>query len=317
MITVAVAGGTSPGLGRSILEALINQPERVTPIVLSRETSKTPKWLSDLAIEVRRVNYQSPESLDDALNGVHTVISTLLAIDGTWASTQLSLLSACIRAGVSRFAPAEFGLGPLSAHHIALVSPQVEVMNACREAKLQNPATFEYAGFHPGLFMNYLGYGAPDQEEALHGFEDNWEDSWFHVNTMKAEIPLTKEGEVPRITMTELRDVGRFVAAACLLPDGFWQEDFSMVGETLRMDEIVKVIEKVKGGKVEVMYRKYDELAALTKREENPWRKFWYELEGAIARDTKGEAFVDPILNGLFPDIKPVSIEEYLTKYWT
>jgi uncharacterized protein YbjT (DUF2867 family) len=73
MITVAVAGGTSPGLGRSILEALKKYPEKLHAVVLSRNESKTPQWLKDLDIEVRRVNYKSETSLKAALVGVHTV----------------------------------------------------------------------------------------------------------------------------------------------------------------------------------------------------------------------------------------------------
>lgn len=76
MITVAVAGGTSPGLGRSILEALKQYPDKLNAVVLSRAGSKTPKWMKDLDIEVRRVNYTSEASLKDALDGVHTVIRT-------------------------------------------------------------------------------------------------------------------------------------------------------------------------------------------------------------------------------------------------
>jgi uncharacterized protein YbjT (DUF2867 family) len=77
MITVAVAGGTSPGLGRSILEAIKQHPNHLHPIVLSRKSSKTPTWLESLEIEVRRVDYASEESLVEALQGVHTVRPTL------------------------------------------------------------------------------------------------------------------------------------------------------------------------------------------------------------------------------------------------
>jgi hypothetical protein len=73
MITVAVAGGTSPGLGRSILEALKQYPGKLKTIVLSRKTSDTPGWLADMSIEVRRVDYTSQEILTGALEGVHTV----------------------------------------------------------------------------------------------------------------------------------------------------------------------------------------------------------------------------------------------------
>lgn len=74
MVIVAIAGGTSPGLGRSILCALQKHPDH-TPIVLSRQFSTTPKWLEDMSIEVRRVDYESQESLVTALKDVHTVRS--------------------------------------------------------------------------------------------------------------------------------------------------------------------------------------------------------------------------------------------------
>lgn len=73
MITVAVAGGTSPGLGRSILEALNEQKNHIHPIVLGRKSSSAPEWLKKIGIDVRRVNYLSETSLDEALKGVHTV----------------------------------------------------------------------------------------------------------------------------------------------------------------------------------------------------------------------------------------------------
>ena len=70
---VAVAGGTSQ-LGLAIVQALL-QDGAYTPIVLSRQGSKTPKGLMDLGVEVRRVEYLSPESCDSAVQGVHTVSS--------------------------------------------------------------------------------------------------------------------------------------------------------------------------------------------------------------------------------------------------
>jgi uncharacterized protein YbjT (DUF2867 family) len=72
MVLVAIPGGTSPGLGRSIVTALVSNKHH-TPIVLSRQTSKVPQWLADLKVEVRRVDYASEESLIKGLGGVHTV----------------------------------------------------------------------------------------------------------------------------------------------------------------------------------------------------------------------------------------------------
>lgn len=244
------------------------------------------------------------------------VICTLLAKDGTWASTQINLLNACLIAGVSRFAPAEFGCGPLAARNISMLAPQIPVIDACRAAKLQYP-DFEFAAFHLGIFMNYLGYGSINEEDALHGFNDNWEDSWWHINTMRAEIPLTRKGDIPSVTMTEIRDVGKFVAAACQLSQGKWQENFSMAGETIKMNDVCTIAENVRGQKMQIEYRPYEKTVELKEKEEHFYRKFWYELEEMNARNAVGEGIVEPILNELCPDVKPITVEGYINKYWS
>lgn len=73
MITIAIAGGTSAGLGRAILTAVAQYPDQLRGVVLGRATSKTPQWLQDMGVEVRKVDYASEESLYAALQGVHTV----------------------------------------------------------------------------------------------------------------------------------------------------------------------------------------------------------------------------------------------------
>jgi hypothetical protein len=72
MVLVAVAGGTSPGLGHSIVRSLQEHPDH-TPIVLSRQSSKTPEWIENMGVEVRKVDYHCQQSLVNALEGVHTV----------------------------------------------------------------------------------------------------------------------------------------------------------------------------------------------------------------------------------------------------
>lgn len=330
MITIAVAGGTSLGLGRAVVTAIQQYPDQLKAVVLSRKSSNVPAWLEETDIEVRKVDYSSEDSLYNALQGVHTVSQTcpkrsqltikvicvLLAIDGTWVSSQISLLKAGLRAGISRFAPALFGLGPQSAHSVALFQPGLEVITACREAKKSSP-DFEYAGFHVGLFMNYLGYGAPDEAAATHGMRDTWVFIW-DVKNMKAAIPLTKEGEVPRMTITEIGDVGRFTAAACLLPKGSWREDFSLASETLRMDEVVRTIEKVRGKKMEVTYRKYKEIEEEEAKAEVFYpTKFWLQIELLAGRDAVGEGIIEPVLNELCPSVRPITVEEYMKKFWS
>ena len=165
--------------------------------------------------------------------------------------------------------------------------------------------------------MNYLGYGARDEKAATHEMRDTWVFVW-DVKGMKANIPLTREGGVPRLTMTEIGDVGRFVAAACLLGRGRWREDFGMAGETLGMDEVVRIVEKVRGGEMNVTYRPYEEIEKMGAVEEVLYPdKFWLQVELLVERHAVGEGVVEPILNELCPAVKPLSVEDYVRKFWS
>ena len=73
MITIAVPGGTAPGLGRAVVTAIQQYPDQLKVIVLSRQGSTVPEWLKNSGVEVRKVDYSSQDSLYDALQGVHTV----------------------------------------------------------------------------------------------------------------------------------------------------------------------------------------------------------------------------------------------------
>lgn len=243
------------------------------------------------------------------------VVSTILILDGTWGTTQITLLRAGLAAGISRFVPADWGTGRLSTPLIEIISTQSQVWDACEAAATAHPGRFEWASFHIGLFMNYLGLGSPHQE-ALAGLTDEHRFIW-DIENMRAEIPLTAEGKIPRIAMTELWDVGRFLSFACELPFGQWEQDMGMAGDTKSMDEVVQIIEKVRGRKMEVTYRTFEQISSDAQVELDLVRKFWYELELAYARDVNGEGWYDTPLNDMSKGkVTPMNIEDYVTKYW-
>lgn len=243
------------------------------------------------------------------------MISTVGA--DNWVEVQRNLLAASVRAGVKRFAPSEFAAGVNAAKTIDGLRPTLEVMDLCRKAQKKHPG-LEIAGFHVGLFMNYLGFGAPNnEEEAVHGIAFEWPVIWDMKN-MKAKIPLSPDGNIPRLSLTEIGDVGRFTAAACLLPTGAWKEEFNFAGETIRMDEVVKIIEKVRGRNMEVIYRPYEQIVKEEAKETIEWpNKFWLQAEIVHARDEAGEGVLEPIHNDMVPQVKPLSVEGYLRKYWS
>ena len=162
--------------------------------------------------------------------------------------------------------------------------------------------------------MNYLGKGCINEKEALAGKHDDAE-FVYYMHDLRALIPLKSDGTIPRITMTEIGDIGRFVAAACSLPK--WERSFGMVGETLRMDEVVRLIEEIREKKMAVEFRTQEQVRKDKGRETDPNRLFWIELEEMYTRDREDEAVIRPVLNELCPDVKPMSVEDYLRKYWT
>jgi hypothetical protein len=243
------------------------------------------------------------------------VICTLLARDGTWLQSQLNLLSSGLKVGVKRFAPAEFGCGPSASLRVALLASQTPIWDACRKAKNENPG-FEWAIFSLGLFMNYLGNGCANETEALAGKSDDGE-AIFFMKDLKADIPTGEGGKIPRLTLTEMGDVGKFVAAACDLPQGQWREDFEMAGETLRMDQVVELIEKVRGKKMAVTYRSVEQIREELKNTDDFLKVFWLELDLVYVADLEGECIMRPVLNELCPQVKPMRLEEYLRKFWS
>src|SRR6266545_2162172 len=109
MPTVAIAGGASPFLGRSIVTGILTLAPHWKITILSRSTSSIPAWLPPILesgrAELRHVNYADHSSLVSALHGTHTVISAVgfSTSDPSWFSTELALLKATVEAGAKRF----------------------------------------------------------------------------------------------------------------------------------------------------------------------------------------------------------------------
>jgi uncharacterized protein YbjT (DUF2867 family) len=338
MPSVAIAGGTSP-LGRSLITSILalTPPWKIT--ILSRSTPSpppAPQWLAPLLassqVSLARVDYADHAALVSALRAAdtHTVISVLgftfaSAADGSWFATQIALLGAAREAGCRRFAPSEFGVGVRATLGIEALVGSVRVWRACEAACADGG--MEWTRFECGLFMNYLGFGVPAcgpggegvREEALAGREKDGE--WFYYcSECRAELPVMADGTFPRVTLTAVEDVGKFVARSLELPSGSWETTSYMVGETVRMDEVVRIAEKVMGRKWEVRTvspEEWEKRIEELDSENDPGRKMWAQLGLCYTRDVEGRGWLEGRLNVLFPDVKPLSVEGYLRRYYS
>jgi hypothetical protein len=256
-----------------------------------------------------------------ALKGTHTVISVVgfSTSDESWFFTELALLKAAVAAGAKRFAPSEYGIGVLATPKIDAFSGSVRVWEACEEAAAA--VGLEWTRYEVGLFMNYLGFGVPSdgpggrelREEALGGRDRDGE--WFYYpSTCKAELAVKADGTFPRITLTAIEDIGKLVAKS--LDMRTWETTSYIVGETMRMDEVVQIAEKVMGKKWEVETQSPEQLHVRIESETDDVKKLWAQLALSYARDVEGEGWFDGTLNRLFPDVSPLTVEGYMRKYY-
>jgi uncharacterized protein YbjT (DUF2867 family) len=326
---IAVAGGTSPTLGKAIVDALANS-QTCAPIIISRmkPNEKQPASRltpSDASVPIRYADYTSKDSLISVLRGVHTVICVIKIVDETWGPTQITLLNAAKEAGVSRFAPSEFELGARAAGLIDLTAPtKGPVWDACKKSGLE-VTRFQCGGFYQALLQYAERNPRWDEatrkriEDAGHGLVDD--DHMWSLQRESAHELVTEQGTSPRITLTDIADVGRFVAAACELPDGKWKEDMSMVGQTLTMKEVTETLEEVSGVKLrrerldpQALKKKIYAVKGIGRTEEEIIGKLWNQIEAIMVKDEEDAGVLRAVVNELCPQVKPQSIREYLER---
>ena len=321
MVLVAVAGGTSPTLGKSIVTAII-QRDIDEVVILSRITSSSScqsKFKYGAAI--RTVGYDSVESLTQGLTDVHTLISIIKPNHfDELVPLHQKMLEAAKAAGVKRFAPSDWGMGPLANQKVDLIRAKQKVWDLCLGSGL------ECTRFFAGMFMNYLGQGCPvdRREEALAGLEDDLMLDFINIEAGHTLIPVTSDGRPCRFSMCELTDVGRFVAAALNLET--WEKEMGMVGSTTTVEEIVWVAERTGRLMKTETFTKAHAQQSIRKFDQQLEQKFTLKaLKGkmlaqiveCMCEDEEGCAVIEPVLNRLCPQVTPMAFDEYLTRVWS
>src|SRR5947209_10703858 len=148
MVNVAVAGRTSPGLGRCIVTALLQHPQHAVT-VLSRSSA--------LPNHDPRVNHLIPDySSIPALaslfvtHKIHTLIITLVN-----ETASMNLLSAAEQSGtVKRIIASEFAASEKCNHILDLYATKLKVWE-----RLQSMTGMECTAVRCGMFMTMLAKG--------------------------------------------------------------------------------------------------------------------------------------------------------------
>ncbi|KAH8649785.1 hypothetical protein BX600DRAFT_489822 [Xylariales sp. PMI_506] len=189
---VAVLG--KGNLGSAVVEQLAKQGFTVTVV------SRNPDSLGVLPAGVTavQVDYESAESLVNALRGHDAVICTL---NGTAAKDHRPIIDAAIQAGVKRFVPSVFGSFPTDpkAHQaLKFTIPYADTQKYLIEKA--EDGVLEYTIFSVGAFLDLV---------FVYPILLDWKNR---------SAQLFDGGKQP-VSMSSLTTVGKTIAAALLRPE--------------------------------------------------------------------------------------------------
>ncbi|KIW16371.1 hypothetical protein PV08_06422 [Exophiala spinifera] len=152
MVHVVLAGATG-NLGPAVLSQLLQTPFSLT--VLARLGSRSKVALpSSSNATIKEVNYDDPESLGAALQGVDVVVSNL-GFQNLFEN-QKKLIDASIRAGVTRFIPSEFGNDTANpgVRKLPVFADKVKTQEYLVEKAAQYP-DFSYSFLYTNSFFDW------------------------------------------------------------------------------------------------------------------------------------------------------------------
>ncbi len=148
-MTIAVTGASGQ-LGRLIVQKLKQKIEPSQIVALARSVEQA----SDLGVEVRAADYEKPETLDRALQGVETLMLVSSSEVGKRATQHQNILDAAKKAGIRRIVYTSLLHADTSP--LGLAPEHVQTENALRQSGIAHTIlrngwyTENYTGSVPG-----------------------------------------------------------------------------------------------------------------------------------------------------------------------
>ncbi|KAK3390029.1 hypothetical protein B0H63DRAFT_428580 [Podospora didyma] len=313
MVQIAIAGGSGQ-IAREVIDVLIATGKHEI-IVLSRKDPVVEEFIEGTTWV--KVDYADQTAVVKAIQGVHTLLSFIVAHLDVDCIAQKTLIHAAIEAGVKRFAPSEWGPSDISTFDW-YAGKQV-IRDYLKELN-KDKKVLEYTLFQPGMLLDFLS--APfKSSKHIRPTELN-----FDFVNLRA-IVVDPANEV--ITFTRAHDIGVAVAGA-IDYEGEWPIIGGIHGETVTTAKLLSLVEKIKGKPWDVEVVKVEDLEAgelktswlphfsqpyLTPEEALAFSK------GLVIKillgNIKAAWVVSDEWNQLLPHFKPTQLEEFLVEHWT
>ncbi|KAK5092082.1 hypothetical protein LTR70_005047 [Exophiala xenobiotica] len=255
MVNVAVAGGTSPTLGQSIIQAILATGKHKVLILSRRESSPGPTNVhtpppSKYGASIEHVDYTSAKRLTTTLadHSIDTLVSVLKILDlKENISYHTNLLQACQAAGLRRYILSDWSMAAPAHSRVDLLAHKAELhalgQEHMKSAGEKGEHVVECCTIQNGGSLEYFAQGSRDQTLRA-GLEDDLMLEYMDIAAKRLVIPCrSKEPPVPaRVTMTSLRDIGRFVAASLDLRRGEMTGQMGIAGATCSFDSVVTTV---------------------------------------------------------------------------
>ncbi|KAH8744001.1 hypothetical protein F5883DRAFT_722431 [Diaporthe sp. PMI_573] len=205
-------------LGSAILEELVNNGFTVT--VLSRN----PSGMKDLpsGVEAAQVDYSSQDSLVEALRRNDVAIATFASAA---VMNQELIIEACIKAGVKRYIPADWGSLSTDpkARTLPINYPLAQVQENLK--KKADTGLLDYTIFSVGAFLDYmLEYP-------------------FILDVNTSSIQIFDNGEHP-FSSTSVHSVGKAVAGALNAPEATKNRNLLIHDTILTQAKVLAIAKK-------------------------------------------------------------------------
>ncbi|KAF2278840.1 NAD(P)-binding protein [Westerdykella ornata] len=301
---IAVAG--TCGLALTIAREIHSQTSHQL-IILSR--SHQP-GLASQGYQCQVVDYTSTASLQHALMGVDTVISTVTG------NAQLRLIEAAVACRVRRFAPAEFeGRPSLRSPNDALDRGRALALAHLQHYQSYIQSTVFVCGI---LYERFSVNGMRAHRIGVSTGYGNEGDYIVDARRMMADAPVyDAANNLAYVCLTSAYDVGRFVVRALDMVQ--WPAEMSMCGERMSVNALVEAIKIYRGRPyTNIHYQNPDTLR---------YQLSVAEMTGDIAKQRRLLALIataegrydfstPAYLNALFPDIRPIKFRDWFVRNW-
>lgn len=196
-----------------------------------------------------QTDYSSTDSLVEQLTESHVnvVICAFIMDCDSASDAQLRLIRAANQCPcVQRFIPSEFNVEYDVGDNV-LPYPEKRFHLAARR-ELDKTTTLEYAYIYTGMFMDYFG---------LPRVMSNLRPLCFFVDPANGQAVVPGDGEA-KMSMTFTTDAARYIALALELDQ--WPRILTTAASTVSLNELVRLVEKNLGRKLQVRYQPVEKL---------------------------------------------------------